>query len=211
MLEVVQVEWYRGTRSWRFWVAASLAFLLFLLTMYQYANPWVYEDIPRWNNFYVVILYFLGGYLNSLWVVLIPLLAVLPGGDSLAVDRRRGADALAVTRVGWSRYLWGKLLGNALVSVVAVGVAVAIAAAIAVVVYPKALPLYLGWKFNPSLPLKVRLSGTFGSVYPPSLAPHFFGEPPAFTSPWPSFWPCGRQRPFRVLALPPPSGCASHF
>lgn len=179
MSDVIRAEWYRGTHSWRFWVTATLALIMFLLTMYQYASPWVHEDIPRWNNFFTVTLYFLGGYLDALWPIFIPLLAALPSGDSLAVDRRRGTDALAVTRVGWANYLWGKLLGNALVAVAAVTAAIAVAAAIAAVLYPKSLPLYLGWKYNTSLPLSVRLSGVFGQEYPPAFAPHLFWTAPS--------------------------------
>ncbi|MHB1505326.1 MAG: ABC transporter permease subunit [Sulfobacillus sp.] len=177
----MHAEWHRGIRSWRFWVTVALTVFIFLFAIAQYATPWVPTtptEIPREHNFYTVTLAFLGGYLTALWPVFLPVIAALPAGDSLAVDRRRGMDALAITRVGWAHYLWGKLIGNALLAVVAVAVAIGMAAAVAVVMYPVALPKFLGWTFNMALPYKVKISGVFGDAYPPAFLPHFFWAAP---------------------------------
>lgn len=178
MVSVIRSEWYRGIRSWRFWVTVALALVLFGITMVLYANPLVPQITPRTNNIYTVTLAFLGNFFQALWPVLVPVIAVLPAGDSMAVDRRRGVDASMITRVGWTSYFGGKLVGNALVSVVAVAVAIGVAMGAEAVVYPVTLPRYLGWTFNNALSYQVKLSGVFGQVYAPAFHPHLFWAAP---------------------------------
>lgn len=178
MASVIKSEWHRGIYSWRFWVTVALALFLFLFAMFQYANPAVHQQIPRMNNFYTATLAMLGSYFEALWPVLIPLAAALPTGDSLAVDRRRGADTLAITRVGWASYLWGKLVGNALVSMVAIATAMVLAMGLAALMYPLRLPRFLGWTVNNALPYHVKISGVFGHAYPPAFHPHLFWAAP---------------------------------
>jgi hypothetical protein len=179
MVSVIQSEWHRGLRAWRFWATMALTLSIFLASVFQYAPLGVSAPpIPHYINFFSMTLAFLGSYLFALWPVAIPLLAALPAGDSLAVDRRRGADALAITRVGWARYLWGKLVGNALLAVAAVAVPMAVAAAAAVARFPAALPPFLGWVYNASLPYRVKQSGVFGDQYHPAFQAHFFWATP---------------------------------
>lgn len=178
MVSVIRSEWYRGIRSWRFGVTVVLALVLFGITMVQYANPLVTQITPRTNNIYTVTLAVLGNFFLALWPILLPMIAVLPAGDSMAVDRRRGVDATMITRVGWAFYVGGKIVGNALVSVVAVSLAFAVAAAVEAMVYPLSLPRYLGWTLNNALPYKVKMSGVFGQVYGPTFHPHFFWAAP---------------------------------
>lgn len=177
MVSVIKSEWHRGVHSWRFWVTVALALFLFLFAMLQYAHPG-HQQVPRWNNFYTVTLAFLGSYFEALWPVLIPLAAALPAGDSLAIDRRRGADTLAITRVGWAPYLWGKLVGNGLVAVVAIALALALTMGLAALIYPLQLPRFLGWSVNNNLPYHVKISGVFGHAYPPAFHPHLFWAAP---------------------------------
>lgn len=182
MIQVVRTAWSRSVRSWRFWVTATLGLFIFFLPMIQYADPWLHNPIPRDENFFVVTLYFLGAYLFATWPVFVPLLAALPAGDIVAVDRRRGLDALEITRVGWGNYIAGNLLGNALVGLSAVGVAMAVALVTAAVVYPMGLPHLIGWHATLSelekLPYSVKQSGVFADSYPPSFQKHFFWSSP---------------------------------
>lgn len=178
MASVIRAEWYRAIRSWRFWVTAALALALFCLTMVQYANPLLPQTTPSMNNLYTVTLAFLGGYFQALWVIFVPVLAVLPAGDGMAVDRRRGVDAVALTRIGWTAYLWGKIVGNALVAAGAVAIAMGVAMGIAATLYPVTLPHFLGWAVNNALPYRVKISGAFGYAYPPAFDPHFFWAAP---------------------------------
>ncbi len=121
MVSVIRSEWYRGIRSRRFWVTVALALVLFGITMVLYANPLVPQLTPRTNNIYTVTLAFLGNFFQALWPVLLPVIAVLPAGDSMAVDRRRGVDAALITRVGWTSYFGGKVVGNGLLSTFGAG------------------------------------------------------------------------------------------
>jgi hypothetical protein len=146
--------------------------------MVQAANPLLHELIPRMNNLYTVTLACLGGYFQAFWVILVPMLAVLPAGDGMAVDRRRGTDAVAITRVGWTTYLVGKMVGNALVAVSAVAIAIGTAIGMAALLYPVTLPHFLGWAVNNALPYHVKISGVFGYAYPPAFDPHFFWAAP---------------------------------
>ncbi|MCL8209303.1 MAG: hypothetical protein K6V97_14725 [Actinomycetia bacterium] len=183
MGHVIRAEWRRGTHSWRFWAAVTLTLFVFLLAMWQYDNPTWRPLIPRADNFYKSMLDALGAYLMALWPVVIPVVAALPAGDSVAVDRRRGVDALAITRVGWTGYLAGKLTGSALVAVAAVALATGMAAAAAAVAYPVALPKLLGWTF-PSMaqwasePYSYHISGVFASNYATTFQAHLFWAAP---------------------------------
>lgn len=178
MVSVIQSEWFRGLRSWRFGVAVALALVLFLVTMVQYATPLLVQLTPRMNNLYTVTLAFLGSSFQAIWPVLLPAIAVLPAGDGMAVDRRRGVDAAVITRVGWPPYLGGKIVGSALVSVAAVAIAIGVAMGITAVLYPLTLPRYLGWTLNTALSYKVKMSGVFGQIYAPPFHPHLFWAAP---------------------------------
>jgi len=87
-VRVIQADWHRGIRSWRFWLTMGLAVLLLLFTVVSFGGapgrPPA-NEAPFTVNFYVVILAALGGFFVSYWPVFMPLLAVLPMGDSLAV------------------------------------------------------------------------------------------------------------------------------
>lgn len=178
MRHMVRAEWSRGIRSWRLWVAVAATIGMLLLSGLQYAQPWYANPTPRSVNFFTVSLMALGAYLLAFWPVLIPIVAALPAGDSLAVDRRRGVDGLAITRVGWTRYLWGKLFGTMLVAVAAMGIAIAAVEAAFAAAFPIALPRFLGWTVNSALPYRVKISGVFAETYPPSFHPHFFWAGP---------------------------------
>ncbi|MHB8674685.1 MAG: hypothetical protein ACYDAK_13540, partial [Candidatus Limnocylindrales bacterium] len=97
--------------------------------------------VPKFVTRYRV--YRMCTFFQALWPVLLPMIAVLPAGDSMAVDRRRGVDATIITRVGWTSYFGGKIVGNALVSVAAVALAMAVAVGAEALVYPLTLPRYL--------------------------------------------------------------------
>jgi hypothetical protein len=180
---VIRAEWRRGTRSWRFPTTVALALFVFLLAMWQNDNPTWRLLTPREDNFYKSMLDALGAYLMALWPVVIPVVAALPAGDSVAVDRRRGVDALFITRVGWIGYLGGKLIGCALIAASAVFLAIAIAAATAAAAYPVALPKLLGWTFPSmakwqSLPFSYHISGVFASNYATTFQTHLFWTAP---------------------------------
>jgi hypothetical protein len=147
--------------------------------MVQAQNPWAWAHLPTPNvgNFYRAVLMFLGDDLTALWIVLLPVAAVLPAGDSVAVDRRRGMDALLISRVGWGRYLCGKLIGTISLAVAAVAAAMVIAGGLAAAVYPIALPKFLGWTVNLSLPYRVKISGVFGNYFT-TFQPHLFWAAP---------------------------------
>lgn len=184
MGSVIRGEWYRGTQSWRFWAVTALLVAVFVYTLLEYANPWTGPGgvpqnhlIPNyWNIFTAVIMMFFGG-VEAFWPLFLPLFAVLPAGDSLAVDRRRGVDAVIITRVGWANYLWGKWVGNALVSVTAVVVAVAATIVGVVAVYPTTLPRLLGWQAPTAFGVK-EPPGVFAEQYMP-FSLHFFWAHPA--------------------------------
>lgn len=182
MLRVVQSEWYRGVHSWRFWVALALTVFILVLAMVQSGNPLRPPLTPRQYNFYTQTLMALGGYLDALWPVVLPAVAVLTLGDSLAIDRRRGVDTAVITRLGWARYLAGKWTGNALVSGVVVALAAIVTMGVSAITYPLGLPRLLGWKLTPallqSLSYQVKMSGVFANTYPPEFQPHFFWAAP---------------------------------
>lgn len=181
MGRVIHAEWTRGIRSWRFWLGAAITLGLLLFTAIQYAQPWIPRTaIPRFINFYGVSLMALGAYITAVWPVLMPVVAVLPAGDSLAIDRRRGLDALLIARVGWTRYLWGKLVGNALLVVAEVGVAILAAEALLAGILPIGLPPMAAWTFNPTrkLPHDGR-GGVIGSTYVTTFHSHFLWAAPS--------------------------------
>ena len=178
MGHVVRAEWMRGIRSWRFWVAVGTTVGLLLFTAVQYAQPWYHPPTPRLVNFFTASEMALGGWLTALWPVLIPVVAALPAGDSLAIDRRRGLDAVAITRVGWTRYLWGKLAGGALLTLAAMGIAIGVVEAVFAATLPLALPRLLSWVPNLSLPYRVKISGVYGVSYATQFHPHFFWAAP---------------------------------
>ncbi len=60
----------------------------------------------------------------------------------------------------------------------AVGLGLGLAEGIFAAVEPLALPRFLGWTVNPSLPYRVKISGVVGSLYPPHFHPHFFWAVP---------------------------------
>jgi hypothetical protein len=178
MGNVILIDWRRGIRHWRFWATTAATLGLFVLSMIQDQAPWILKVIyiPNADNFFTGALAFLGAYVYAFWPIFIPALAALPAGDTVAVDRRRGADALSITRVGWSRYLWGRLIGNALIALTAVALAIAIAMVLSAVLYPDTLPKFLGWHFEhpPQIPRARYISGVFGDAYWPTFQPHFF-------------------------------------
>ena len=185
MSTLIRTEWYRGTRSWRFWTTAALVAGVFAYTILAYANPWVgpgagppqNASIPNyWNIFSVLILMF-QGLAGGYWCLFLPLFAALPAGDSLAVDRRRGVDAAIITRLGWARYLWGKWVGAALVSVGAIALAVAVTAGLALLVYPTRLPKFLAWKMPPFSQFVKMGPGVIGNQYV-AMSAHFFWAHP---------------------------------
>lgn len=180
---VVTAEWHRGLQSWRTWVAVAATIGVLLFTAIQYVEPWYPPDpTPRSINFFSVSVMALGGFLTALWPVLIPVLAALPAGDSLALDRRRGLDALVISRVGWSRYLWGKLVGTLATTLFAVGVGLAAVETLFAVRFPLALPHLLGWHYTrkiQNLPYHVKLGGVIGDSYLTQFHPHFFWAQPA--------------------------------
>jgi hypothetical protein len=177
-------EWHRSVHHWRFWVSMGLALTLFLYTLFEFANPASVPDvIPRWLNIFTANINLLSGSAGEWWPLFLPLFAVLPAGDSLAVDRRRGLDVLVISRRGWRSYLWGKLVANALVSVVAVTLPLVLVIALECFVYPLALPKFLGWAAPSAaalraLPYADRISGVWGHAYPPAFLPHFFWAAP---------------------------------
>lgn len=179
MGHVIRAEWIRGIRSWRLWVAVGATVVLLLFTALQYARPWYHPVTPYLVNWFTTSEMALGGWPTALWPVLIPVVAALPAGDSLAIDRRRGLDAVAITRVGWTRYLWGKLLGNALMTVTAMGIAIGIVEILFAATLPRVLPRLLGWTYNPALPYRVKISGVYGFSYATQFHPHFFWAAPA--------------------------------
>lgn len=181
MVTVIQAEWYRSTRAWRFWATVGLTLGVFVYTLYAFDNPWkLHIVIPHFYNVFTAVFTMLSGSAGSWWPLFLPLLAVLPAGDSLAVDRRRGVDAVFLVRVGWARYLVGKWAGNALVSVTAVALAMAATIIPAVIVYGTTLPKLLGWHFvhPPAISRARYVSGVFGHGYPPGFQPHFFWAHP---------------------------------
>lgn len=139
-------------------------------------------DTPLLQFFFTVLLVALGAYYLSLWVVFLPVLAALPAGDSVAVDRLRGVDAVMITRVGWRNYLWGRWFGSAGLAATATAIALGLTAVVAAIGYPLALPRLLGWRLTPALdaalPYKVKVSGVFADGYPPAFHPHFFWAAP---------------------------------
>ena len=161
-------------------MTVALTVFLFLLTIIQYAPPRDVHAmrIPDFYNFFTVNLAVLGAYVGSLWTVFLPVIAALPAGDSVAADRRRGVDAVMITRIGWSHYLYGRLLGTGALAGTAVLIPMGIIAVVAAIAYPITLPKFLGWNFQGSLPYKVKISGVFGHIYWPTFAPHFFWSAP---------------------------------
>jgi hypothetical protein len=179
---VIRAEWYRSTRSWRFWVTVALLVAVFVYTLLEYANPWVGPSaenrfIPSYWNIYSAAVMMLFGGIEGWWPLFLPLFAVLPAGDSLAVDRRRGVDAVVIARVGWARYLGGKWVGTTLASVAAATMALVITGVGVVSVYPTTLPRLLGWQAPTAVGVKLP-PGVFGEQYLP-FGLHFFWAHPA--------------------------------
>lgn len=138
----------------------ALTVFVFVLTIQEYAPPANVRavPIPRFYNFYTVSLALLGAYPDSLWIVVVPILAALPAGDNVSIDRQRGVDATMITRVGWSRYLWGKLLANLTLAGGTTALAMATTLGVVALRYPVGLPRFLGWTVNNSLPFRVEAS-----------------------------------------------------
>jgi len=186
-VRVIQADWHRGIRSWRFWLTMGLAVLLLLFTVVSFGGapgrPPA-NEAPFTVNFYVVILAALGGFFVSYWPVFMPLLAVLPMGDSLAVERRRGVDMLMITRIGWPGYLAGKVAGSAVISLAAIAGALVIVVGFSLL-YPMKLPHMLAWDITSyhklaSIPYRVRLDSVMGISYPGDVTfmHHFFWRAP---------------------------------
>ncbi len=178
MGSIIRAEWARSIRTWRWWLAVATALLLLLFTAVQYAQPWYHDPTPRAVNFFSVTVEAFGAWLTALWPVLVPVVAALPAGDSLAVDRQRGLDALLITRVGWGRYLWGKLVGAVLMGGLAIAVAVGVAEGLFLLLFPRALPKFLGWVVNPALPYREKISGFFADIYATQFHVHLFWGAP---------------------------------
>ena len=183
MTSVIRHEWKRGIGSWRFWTAVGVITVLLLAAATQNAEPWYPPaPIPRYVNFFSVSLSALGAYLQAFWPVLMPVVVVLPAGDSLAMDRHRGLDAQMITRVGWTHYLWGKMAGNAVLVLAAVGMAIAATEVLFAGLFPRALPPLLAW--NPTerqletLPYHVKNSGVIGKFYLTEFHSHFLWATP---------------------------------
>jgi hypothetical protein len=162
----------------------ALVFGLFLLTMGQFFEPWEHTYVHDFYNFYTVVVALVSGAASSWWPLLLPIVVVLPAGDSLAVDRRRGLDAVTITRVGWRRYLGGKWVGTTLLSLTAVAVPLLVAVGTAAVAYPLRLPRFLGWTIpGPNafrlLPFAERIAGVWANAYAVPFVPHFFWAHPA--------------------------------
>jgi len=175
---VIATEWRRGVRSWRLWIAVGVAIALLLFSGFQFAYPSVPNHVPQFINFFSVSVEAMGGYLTALWPVLIPVVATLPAGDSLAIDRRRGVDATMITRVGWTRYLWGKLVGTVALTLLAVGVAIFLVEAYFLATFPVALPRLLSWNVDLNIPYKERIHGVFGSLYLVKFDPRYLWSHP---------------------------------
>lgn len=184
-IRVMSVEWHRGLRSWRFWLTVALTVFLFVLAMYQFVVPHVPGSAPtppNYYNFFTGYMSGLGAYIDSAWVAFLPILAALPSGDSLAFERLRGVDATIITRIGWRRYLLGKVLGNASLAGSATVVAMLITAVTAVMRFPIALPKLLGWtltsKAIAGMSFQEKVSGVFASDYWPDFHAHLFWAHP---------------------------------
>jgi len=176
--KIVAAEWWLAVHSWRGWLACGLTLVVYALTMYVWQPPGTPTAIAHYFNAITAVLAFFGAYAQALWPVVLPLLAVLPIGDTLAVDRRHGRDAIIITRVGWRRYVWGKAWASALVSSAAVLTAAVVATALAWWWYPHHLPRLLGWTFPAEVSHRVLISGVFGNAYWPTFLPHAFWSSP---------------------------------
>lgn len=174
MWSVIGAEWLRGVRTWRLWLAVILAIAILLFSGFQFAYPPIPNHVPRFINFFTVSVEAMGGYLTALWPVLVPVVAALPAGDSMAIDRRRGLDALMITRVGWTNYLWGKLVGAALLVVAEVTIGIGIVELYFLAAFPNALPHLLSWNVDLHIPYHERIRGVFGSLYLVKFQPHYF-------------------------------------
>jgi hypothetical protein len=178
---IIWSQWKLSVKSWRFWLTVFITVLVLLLAMQQALPPHVPgagQWPPRYANFFMVNVAALGAIPTAVWDGVFPILAVLPAGDGLAVDRRVGADATFITRVGWPAYLWGRLLGNALAAVTASAVGIIVAAVTALVRFPVALPRFLGWAINTGLPYQIQVSGVFGDGYVTTfMRPLFWSHP----------------------------------
>lgn len=171
---VIGAEWRRGVRSWRLWIAVAVTIAILLFSAFQFAYPPVPNHVPRFINFFSVSIEAMGGYLTALWPVLIPVVVTLPAGDTLAIDRRRGVDATMITRVGWARYLWGKVVGTVLLTALAVGIAIILVEAYFWATFPAALPPLLRWNVDVNIPYQQRIHGVFGVLYLIKFDPHYF-------------------------------------
>lgn len=173
MIQGVKNELLRDMRNWRFLVASAGTFAVLLVSEISYGG-YSNAEVKYFLNSFQAFQYALGINGLSIYLVVIPILACITNSDSITRDRSYGADALHVSRVGWTRYLWRKWLASILTAGSAAFIGLLFAFIFAFILYPTGLPHLLGWT-APKHPLS---TGVYANAYGPSFWSHLFWSHP---------------------------------
>ncbi len=172
---MVRLDWIRALHGVGIWIALLLTVAVMAMAFSQYSTVEVFGGYPpAYFNAYQALLSGLGYSPDTFFFLVIPILAVLPNGDSLALDRESGADGSFLVRAGWHGYLWGRFLGNATVAGATVFVGLLISGIVASFLFPVALPHYLGVAGHAAFTHQ----GVYGQEYQPFVWPALFWHAP---------------------------------
>jgi len=176
LYQSIRLEWYRAVRRPGLYMAFGLILAVMAWMAVLYSPHWPPDtNVPAFfSNAYNATLAGLGMSFQSLFVLLLPMAAVLPAGDSLALDRESGVDVGLIVRMGWRTYLWGKLAGNMAVSGLTTLSALVCASIAMTFVYPIGLPRDLGARR-----LAMTAHGVSALGYQPQFLPHLYWAHPA--------------------------------
>lgn len=173
---MVGLDWRRALHGMGVWVSLALVVAIMALSFAQYGAEKVLmgPHPAAYFNAYQAMLSGLGASPNALLYLMVPVLAVLPNGDSLAVDRATGADAHFLVRAGWPGYLWGRLVGNSTAAAATMFTGLILSSVLGAALYPVALPPYLGSQG----PVAYTHQGVYGREYQPFVWPSLFWHAP---------------------------------
>jgi hypothetical protein len=108
---MIRVEVYRIVKSFSFWIAIFLGFILLLPGLLEYNEG--HQSIPSGlhSNLYNAYEAFMWAE-KSWFILFVPIIAVLPFADSYTLDRVSGYLRSILLRCSYRRYLFAKFITN---------------------------------------------------------------------------------------------------
>ncbi len=186
MGRIVASEWADSLCHWRFWIVAAALIAIFAFSIVDYEHTRSYFAAVRvtsgFFNGFDAYLQALGRNGQSLFILFLPVFAALPRGDVVPTERQWGGDAVQLTRVGWTSYVWGKWLGNVATVACLMVLGLICAFALSAILYPLSLPHVIGVAV-PAHPLPLK-DGVYENGYAPVFERSlYFANPVAVRRP----------------------------